>query len=84
MVLISKSYEETVEEKVLFIHEMEVCCHKAFILYGPTAHNSSRNDPSLYLNSDSGAQRGKGKDILPYKGRVCFYTPTNVFNSVNS
>lgn len=81
IVLINKSCSESEGQKVSHIHEVEMCCQRAFILHGPTIHGSSRADPSLQL--DSGAQRREGKELLPCKGGVYFYTPT-VFSCLDS
>lgn len=62
---------EIAEEKVSFIHEMDLSCHRALILHGLTIHNSSRNDPSLYLNLNSGAQRWEREGALFFTHLLC-------------
>lgn len=77
MVSISKSYSDTVGQKVPYIHEMEMCCQRGSILHGPTLELIHHCGWLLGLREE------KSKELLPYKGGVYFYTPA-VFSCLQS
>lgn len=84
VVLISKSYQETVEGKISFICKIEICYNRALICMGQLLViplEMIRHDTWTWI---LWLRAGKGRELLPYKGRVYFYRPTNVFNSLNS